>query len=204
MALSWTPKASTEVREYQWAPLPDTAIDSASAVVTTGTATISATVSGDTVIWLVTGGTDGVVQVFTLTATAGEQTLTETAYLPIEVTTNLLGYTVRDVCDFALRKIVGVGVTSESAELDDALERLNDMVALWRVAGADMGLDQPLVEADALLIGDSEYLALKFNLRNALHEFYGHPLTQGEVMEARRALSAVMNNRRVHRAAEYY
>lgn len=204
MALSWSPKAPTEVREYLWTPLPDTGIDSASAVVTTGTATISSTIAGDTVTWKVTGGSAGVVQVFTLTATAGNETLTETVYLPIELSTNRLGYTVRDVCLFALRKITGNGEDPTADELADAIERLNDMVALWRATGADLGLDQPLVEADVLYIADSEYSALKFNLRNALHEYYGEPLTQMQVMEARQALAVVKNNRITHRAPVYY
>lgn len=204
MALSWPAKAPTEVREYLWTPLPDTALDSASAVVTTGTATVTADITDDTVTWTVTGGAAGVVQVFTLTATSGDETLTETVYLPIELSTNRLAYTVRDVCLFALRKLTGVAEEPDADELTDAIERLNDMVALWRVAGADLGLDQPLVEADTLNIADSEYSALKFNLRNRLHEFYGLPLSQSDVMDARQALAAVKNARIIHRAAKYY
>lgn len=54
-----------------------------------------------------------------------------------------------------------------------------------------MGLSPPLVEADVLKVPDHAYRALKLNLRNELHEFYGEPLTQTMVMDARNALAVV-------------
>jgi hypothetical protein len=78
------------------------------------------------------------------------------------------------------------------------------MVAMWRETGADMGLELPLLEADALLISDAGYSALKFNLRNSLHDFYGEPLTQAMVMEARSALAQVKNSMIVHNAPDYF
>jgi hypothetical protein len=203
MALSWPAKAPSAVRKYTWAPVPDQPIDSVSVAVT-GTATVSSDVYGDTVTFTVTGGADGVVQVFTLTATSGTETIVETAYLPIETSTNKLGNTVRDVCLFGLRKVVGIAEEPDADELADAIERLNDMVAMWRETGADMGLELPLLEADALLISDAGYSALKFNLRNALHDFYGEPLTQAMVMEARSALAQVKNSMIVHNAPDYF
>lgn len=204
MAQAWPAKAPTAVRKYDWTPVPDQPIDSVSVVVTTGTATVSSDVTGDTATFTVTGGADGVVQVFTLTATSGTETIVETAYLPIETSANKLGQTVRDVCLFGLRKIVGINEEPDADELADAIERLNDMVAMWRETGADMGLELPLLEADVLLISDAGYSALKFNLRNALHDFYGEPLTQSMVMEARSALAQVKNSMLTHNAPDYF
>lgn len=204
MAVSWPPKAPTEVSEYPWVPKPDAGVDSATPVVTTGTATIVAEIAGDTVTLRITGGAAGVVQVFTVTAIVGYETLVETFYLPVETSVNRLAYTARDVCLFALRKIVGNGEEPTADELADALERLNDMVAMWRETGADMGLPLPLLGASSLYISDSEYSALKLNLRNACHEFYGEALSQQNVIEARQAKAVVMNARIVHRAAEFY
>lgn len=204
MALTWTAKAPAAVRKYEWAPSPDTALDTVSVVVTSGTVTVTGEVKGDTAVFTATGGSAGVVQVLTVTATSGDETFSDTVYLPIEATTNRLGYTVRDICLFALRKIAGVGETPDADELADAVERLNDRVALWRRTGADIGVDLPLVEGDTLNIADHAYLALKLQLRNELHEFYGTPLTQSDVMDARAALAVVKNSFIVHRAPGYF
>lgn len=204
MATSWAAKAPTAVRDYLWTPEPGTPLDSASAVVGTGTVTVVAEVNGDTVTLSVTGGADGVVQVLTATATAGDLTFIETFYLPIEASTNRLGYTARDVCLFALRKIAGNSEEPTAEELADALERLNDMLAVWRDTGADVGVKLPVLEADNLLVRDSFYSAMKLNLRNALHDYYGVPLTPGMVLEARSALSTVKNAQLVRSGPEYY
>lgn len=203
MALTWPAKAPTGVIQYAWVPQPNTALDSVSVVVSTGTVTVAAEVEGDTALLTVSGGAAGVVQVLTLTATAGDETFVDTAYLPVELTTNRLGYTARDICDFALRKVVGVSDEASADMLADALERLNDRVALWRSTGADLGLKLPIAEADSLNVSDSAYLALKLNLRNEIHEFYGIALTQSDVMDARSALAVVKNSFIVHRSPEY-
>lgn len=204
MAISWPAKAPTAVIEYDWTPQPDTALDTASAVVTTGTATISAEITGDTATFTVTGGAAGVVQVFTVTATAGDQTIVETFYLPIETSVNRLGYTARDACIYALRKIVGIAEEPDADQLADALERLNDMLAMWRAAGADMGLPLPLVEASPLNVNDAYYTAIKANLRNAVQDFYGMALTASEAIEARQGLATVKNDMIPHRKPLYY
>jgi hypothetical protein len=204
MAISWSAKAPTAVLEYPWTPLPDTPLDSATPVVTTGTATITADVAGDTVTFTVTGGAAGVVQVFTVTATSGDQTLVETFYLPIETSVNRLGYTARDVCIYALRKIVGIAEEPDADQLADALERLNDMLAMWRDTGADLGLPLPLVEASPLNVNDAYYAAIKANLRNAVQDFYGMALTASEAIEARHGLATVKNGMIVHRKPLYY
>lgn len=204
MATSWPAKAPTEVRDYLWTPSPDLALDSATPVVTTGTATISAQVAGDTVTLTVTGGAAGVVQVFTVTATAGDQTFVETFYLPVETSTNRLGYTARDACLFALRKVFGNGETPDADALADALERLNDMLAMWRATGADLGLPAPLLEATVLNVNDGAYTGIKANLRNAVHEFYGVALSASDVLDARSGLAAIKNSMITHRAPAYF
>lgn len=204
MAYTWPPKAPGAIRAYDWTPKADTPLDSVSIAVTSGTVTATSDVYGDTATITVTGGADGVEQTLTLTATAGDETFVETVYISIEASTNRLANTVRDVCVFALRKISGIAEEPEADELADAIERLNDMVAGYRVTGADMGLSLPLVEADVLKVPDHAYRALKLNLRNELHEFYGEPLTQTMVMDARNALAVVKNANLTHRAPEYF
>lgn len=204
MAYTWPPKAPGAIRAYDWTPKADTPLDSVSIAVTSGTVTATSDVYGDTATITVTGGADGVEQTLTLTATAGDETFVETVYISIEASTNRLANTVRDVCLFALRKVSGIAEEPEADELADAIERLNDMVAGYRVTGADMGLSLPLVEADVLKVPDHAYRALKLNLRNELHEFYGEPLTQTMVMDARNALAVVKNANLTHRAPDYF
>ena len=204
MATSWPAKAPTAVLTYTWTPDPAEALSSATPVVTTGTATIAAEVMGADVALTVTGGADGVTQVFTVTAISGDQTFVETFYLPIETSENRLGNTARDVCLFALRKVSGVNREPSAAMLSDALERMNDFLALSKVKGADFGLSLPVLDHTELLFDDSYLSALKFNLRNTLHEFYGVPVTTANVMEARAGLSVVMNAQIPRREVEYF
>ena len=204
MAYTWPPKAPGAIRAYDWTPKADTPLDSVSIAVTSGTVTATSDVYGDTATITVTGGADGVEQTLTLTATAGDETFVETVYISIEASTNRLANTVRDVCLFALRKVSGIAEEPEADELADAIERLNDMVASYRVTGADMGLPLPLVEADVLKVPDHAYRALKLNLRNELHDFYSVPLSQVDLMDARNALAVVKNANLTHREPEYF
>ena len=204
MAYTWPPKAPGAIRAYDWTPKADTPLDSVSIAVTSGTVTATSDVYGDTATITVTGGADGVEQTLTLTATAGDETFVETVYISIEASTNRLANTVRDVCLFALRKVSGIAEEPEADELADAIERLNDIVAVYRVTGADMGLSLPLVEADVLKVPDHAYRALKLNLRNELHDFYSVPLSQVDLMDARNALAVVKNANLTHREPEYF
>lgn len=204
MALSWPAKAPTGVKVYEWVPSPDNPIDSVTVAVASGTVVASAEADGDIARVTVSGGSAGVIQTLTLTAVVGEETIVETVYFPVEATTNRLGYTVRDICKFALRKVVGINEEPDADELADAIERLNDKVALYRMTGADIGVDLPLLETDTLYIPDHAYLALKLNLRNELHEFYGQPLSATDVMEARTALAVLKNSLLTHRGPRYY
>lgn len=204
MAYTWPPKAPGAIRAYDWTPKADTPLDSVSIAVTSGTVTATSDVYGDTATITVTGGADGVEQTLTLTATAGDETFVETVYISIEASTNRLANTVRDVCVFALRKISGISEAPTADQFSDAIERLNDMVAVWQKTGADMGLSLPLVESDVLNVSDHAYSALKFGLRNDLHEFYGVGVTQINVLDARAALAAVKNANIVHREPSYF
>lgn len=204
MAISWAAKAPTAVREYTWTPDPAKPINTVTPVVTTGTATIAAEIIGADIILTVTGGSAGVVQVFTVTASDGDETFVETFYLPIETSVNRLAQTARDVCIFALKKITGVNREPSAAMLSDALERLNDFLAVSRKKGADFGIPLPVVEATTLNMNDEFYSALKFNLRNAVHEFYGAQITAQNILEARQGLSVVMNSHIPRREVEYF
>lgn len=90
MALTLTAKAPNAVLQYEWKPKPGTALETVSVTVTSGTVTVDAGAQGDTAVFTVSGGSDGVVQVLAVTAQAGEETFSDTVYLPIEATTHRL------------------------------------------------------------------------------------------------------------------
>lgn len=191
MALTWTAKAPDAVLKYEWKPKPETALESVSAIVTSGTVTVDAEVNGDTAVFTVTGGSDGVVQVLAVTAQADGETFSDAVYLPIEGATNRLTTTASDIASFALRKIIGFGESADGAELQDALEWLNDMLAEWKAQGADIGAVLPLAASDTLMVNDAVISAVKNNLLLRVADNYGRELSPVTVETARRGLQVV-------------
>src|SRR3990167_6326062 len=101
--------------------------------------------------------------------------------------------TARDICAFALRKIVGIGEDPDADQLADALERLNDMLAEWRIDGLDVGLTDDLVASDEVSLTDGYLSAVKFNLRVRVAENYNAELTATEINAAERGRMLVAN-----------
>lgn len=177
MAITLPAKAPGELLDYAWVvPVnPEDNVSSFTATVTTGTVTIADSEIVDGSIALAfSGGADGETALITLTATSeGSLTYNETLYLPVEARTNRKADTARDVCNFALRRIVGLGVEPDADEMADALERLNDMLLHWRDIGADAGANLPLELNDVLYVPDQYLRAIKNALLVETAEFYG-------------------------------
>jgi len=180
MAQTWDAKAAADIVLRTWAvPVPDG--DSVASIATSATG-VTVDLAEKTAYNLaavtLSAGAAGVTgSVLVTVITTEGLSLSETFYIPIRVSTAALVPTLRDICDFALRKIVGNGEDADAAELDDAVERFNDMVALWSLKGVDIGLSAPLAASDTVTLPDGYIAALKFNLRVACHDHYDAPIT---------------------------
>lgn len=195
MAHSFEAKTPAAVVRYEW--VPDVGVSdivlSASFVVVGGSAQIDEYgVRFGVPFFRLSGGADQETTKIEATAlTQDSQTLSQIIYIPIRTSERLLTQTARDVCSFALRKIVGNGVAANATEMDDALERLNAMIAIWRIQEIDVGVVKELSADDTIAIPDAFITALKFCLRRDLHDFYGVPLSALDVQQARDAQAAV-------------
>jgi hypothetical protein len=195
VAQTWLSKAPTEVVERRWT-VPLACGDSISGVSTSASAV---TVDSDDheldeAIVVLSGGTEDATGSVTVTvATADGRTHVQTFLIAIHGTAQQFTYTTRDVVDFALRKIVGNGVEADAAEAADALERLNDMIALWRIDGLDIGIPDPLALVDPLAIPDEYVSALKFNLRISCHDHYDQPISGFDLQMADRSKQLIAN-----------
>lgn len=194
MAVHFPPKAPSDVREYRWTPKPGDCPSDSTVTVSTGTATITDELDGEDVLITVTGGSAGVVQILAASATVGDETITETIYIPVLATGQRTVYTGQDIAGFALRKIVGNGATAEATEQADCLERLTDMLAAWSNQGANLGADLPVVGATSFYIADAYAQAVKYNLRLLTHEHYEQPLTAFDAEMARRGLQLIKSD----------
>ncbi len=194
MALTWPAKPAGGVLELSWiVPVAGgDGIYSVTLTVASGDATIDAyDFDGDTVSAFVSGGTANTVTAITATVeTVYGETIAETIYLPI-ISTAVQGTTARDVCAYALRKVSGIGVEPDADELEDALERLNDLLAMWKRAGADLSIPLPAAASDVLYIDDAFMLALKANLLLRVFDLYGEQPTPMQDEDAKRSLQAV-------------
>lgn len=144
------------------------------------------------VTMLVFGGAAGETARFSVDVVTSEgRTVTGVFSIGVLAEAPYRANTARDVCRFALRKVTGNGVASTAAELDDALERLNDMIAAWRIQSLDIGIAGNLAAGTVLAIPDAYISALKFCLRKDLHDFYEVPLSALDVERAREAQESV-------------
>lgn len=195
MARTWDAKAAADIVERAWeVPLSD--CDGISAISTSASGvTVDSTESrNNEVIATLSAGTAGTTGSVTITVTTTEGlSLSETFLIPVRATTSQLSNTARDICEFALRKIVGNGNDPEASELDDALERLNDMMALWALEGVDCGLSEPLEAGDTVSLPDGFVPALKFNLRVACHSHYDAPVDAYDSVMADKTRRAIEN-----------
>lgn len=189
MAQTWSVKAASDVVERQWDTGKPLSTVSASG---SGVTVDKTEIFEDTALVTLSAGSAGTTATVTVTATTADgETLSETFYIAVRATTAALANTARDVCNFALRKITGNGESPEADELDDALERLNDMIALWAMNGVDIGLSAPLTANTTLSLPDGYLAALKFNLRVACHSHYDQPLDAYDAGMADRTYRAV-------------
>lgn len=154
-------------------------------------ATASAEIEGDDVVFTISAGTAGTTGAITATMTNDDaETLVEIFYIPI-VAPGATGMTVRDVCEFALRKVYGKDETPEASAMSDAVERLNDMLRAWAWTGADVGAAFPLVEASVIYCKPEFQSAIKHNLCLCVAELYDLPLTPYVIEQARRGVQLV-------------
>lgn len=193
--MNWLEKAPSEVVERRWkVPLPDDDSISAVVAVATGVTVNSDDYEGAEAVVVLSAGTAGTEATVTVTVTTVDGlTLVETFYIAIRASTAALGYTAQDLCGFALEKIAGIGVTPDASESATALKRLNDMLALWRIDGLDVGVAAVLVLSDTVDIPDEYVAAIKWNLRLLCHEHFGVPLGDFDMMMAERAKTLVAN-----------
>lgn len=195
MALKLAAKAPTAVLRYVWTPqvLEGDGPLSATLTVTTGDAVIdNYAVEADSVAFFLSGGTAGTTTIISAAAITNEgETLPETIYIPILSRAIALDNTVRDVCNYALRPIVGLGGSPSANELADAQEHLDDMLAMWAESGADLGVKLPTSASDILYVSDAALQGIKNNLRMRLGEVYGKPVDQVTALSALRGLQQI-------------
>jgi hypothetical protein len=172
----------------------------------TGVTVVSTEIEDGEVLINLSGGTAAQTGQVVLTVTTDEgRTLIETLYIPIVESAAQIAATAGDFAAFALRRIVGIGETPGAAEQDDALERLNAMVASWRAQGADIGAAFPIEASTVLYCPDYAVEALRYNLLMDCMSLYGEQPTPMEAMKARQGLSLVKNmNLPDERAATYF
>jgi hypothetical protein len=205
MAQTWEAKTAAETKRYRWKP-PVPEFD--------GLTTYSSSASGATIesedrdddelVYYVSGGVNGTTAIISLSAlTTRGETLTETIYLPIAVDT-AAGTTAEDIVGFALKPVVGLSGTPTTAEKDDGLEHLNDMLAEWRLSGGEVGAALPLTLATPLYAPPGWMSGIKNNLRVRVAEQYGRQVAPATVIAANRGLQAIKFSRLDHTEAEYY
>lgn len=195
MALYLPTKGPADTIAYSWSPAlaPGDSVDTASLDVVSGTVIIGGYENhGDTIALSLSGGADHETTVIdALVITALGETLAETIYITVSTDGNALENTARAVCQYALRKINGNGNDADADQLEDAMERLNDLLASWAGQGANLGVALPLTSTDTLYIPDEFLQAVKANLHLELIEHYGQQPGQRVVMNAARGLQLI-------------
>jgi hypothetical protein len=195
----WKYKTPDETVSRRWNPDVDGGESIQSATVAVDSGTVTATVEVEAshgahgVNVLVSGGAAGEVARVSVTAiTSDGSTLVGVFQIPVRAEASVFANTARNVCDFALRKIVGNNGTASATELSDAMERLNAILALWRLSGMDVGVSGELSSTDTLTVPDAYLTAIKYALRRDLHDYYNVPLSANDVLMAQQAEAAVL------------
>lgn len=154
----------------------------------------SAENEADELVFVLSGGTAGATGAITATVTTDQgETLVFQFYIPV-IAPNATGMTVRDVCEFALRKVYGKDETPEASAMSDAVERLDDMLRVWAATGADVGASFPLSE-NAVIYCKPEYQgAIKNNLIVQIADLYDLPIGAIVVENARRGLQLIKSD----------
>ena len=162
--------------------------------------------NGDDIIISVSGGTAPSIATIAVTVVTNDgETLTETLYIPIRSSANVLANTGQGICDYALRKVYGVHGAIPASAAADCIERLNDMLAGWELEGASVGVPLPVDVSTAFSIADGYVGAIKHNLTMLVAGLYGAQLDGMVAAEARRGLQRIKaNNLPDERAAGAY
>lgn len=195
MAQTWPAKAPTEIVERRWT-VPLAYGDAISSVSATGTGVTVASDDHelDEAIVTLSAGTAGTEATVAVTVTTVDgHTHVETFFIAVRATAAAFSTTVRDAASFALRKIVGVGSTPDAAELADAVELFNGMIATWRIDGMDIGVAGTLVASDTIDVPDEFILPIKFCLRKLCHSTYEAPLSATDEMMAMQGERLIAN-----------
>lgn len=195
MAKFFAAKTGAELVQRSYTVLVD-GDDNPASVTTSasGVTVVSAEIEGKDVLLNLSGGTNGQTATIIATVVTDEgRTLVETLYLPIVASSAQIAEPAVDYVTFAIRKIVGNGETPSADELADGLQRLSAMIAAWREMGADIGAPFPLDASTVIYCPDYAVQALRYNLLVDCASLYGEPVTQMEMMQARRGLALVMN-----------
>ena len=209
MAVYFDPKPSAAVRTYKWhVPLEESdAIVSATVVLLSGTAAVdSYEIDGDDISFTVSGGTSGASTTFTGTVvTSLGDTIKETLYVAVLNETNL-GTTGEDIASYVLRKISGIGETPDADQVADCLERITDMLAMWRSEGFNLGIPLPVATSTVFTCDDGLIPGIKANAILACADLYGAEISPVVVAQARYGLqrikAATFDNRTA--SAVYY
>lgn len=196
MIETWPAKSPTEAKDYTWLPpiAREDALATVAVAVASGTVTATAEiVANHKAVVTVSGGAAGEEARLTVTAVSdGGETLVGSFLVPVRAVSPAYTHTARDICSAALRKIVGLGRTPRAAELEYALESLNDMLAAWRLEGIDCGIAGQLAAYDALTVPEEYLAAIKHGLTVWLADQFGRELTPGLVMLARETKRALL------------
>jgi hypothetical protein len=196
MAYSLEAKAPTEVVERRWTVPVDSEDAPESVVLSASGVTVdSNSFEGDELVLVLSSGTAATTGSITATVTTSQgRVLVETLYIPIVLSTAVLADTARDVVTFALRKVVGNGVTPSASEMDDGLERLNLMLAGWAEEGADVGVFLPLTANSTINCPPYAMEAIKYGMIQQIAPLYSYELDAAEVLHARRGIQRVKQN----------
>lgn len=188
MATTLAAKPASAVYRYTWL-VPVVEGDGVASVTLTasGATVASYEIDGSEVTFFVSGGTNGATASIAASAVTDDgETLIDTFYIPIRDTALAFTYTARDLCSYALRKIFGNAEEADADALADALERLNGMLAEWRIDGMDVGVPLPVVEATVFKVRDEFIRPIRANLLVEVASHYGRDLTALEIREAER------------------
>lgn len=206
MAYSLSAKAPTEVVERRWTvPVDDNDSPLSVVLAASGVTVDSNSFEADELVLVLSSGTNGTTATITATVTTAQgRVLVETLYIPIVVSTVAIGDTARNICTFALRKVVGAGMTPTAAEMDDALERLNLMLAGWQMEGADVGTFLPLTANSVVACPDYMVEGIKYNMILQIAGRYEYSLSDTEVLHARRGLQRIKQSLLPSEAVVYF
>lgn len=193
MPIQWKAKAAAEVVKRDWV-IPVAKYDNATSFTASASgATITESeINGEIVTLTLSAGTNEATAVITLTATTARgETLNETAYLPIRAKPNAFTTSVGEVISFALRPIVGLGNAATADEQEDARECLDDILAGWAEAGADLQVKLPTAPDDTLYVPDYAIGAMKAALRVRIANLYGKPVDMEDYRASMRGMQQI-------------